>query len=160
MAATPITPSTRYIPPGTTQYYWVPSIANIQAPSRAELDAGTDLTGEVADVAGFSQASDQVDTPDLKTRFVPKIPGRINAADSSLTLYASADSNDARSLMPIDAVGNIVVFGEGDTPALKMDVYPVKVSSPEKQRAVEDPSKIMFAYSVTAAPAENITVPS
>lgn len=160
MVATPLTPSSRYIPPGTSRYYWVPSIATITAPSRAELDAGTDLTGEVADVAGFSQSSDQVDTPDLKTRFTSKIPGRISAADSSLTLYASSNSVDARTLMPIDAVGFVVCFAEGDVAGHKCDVYPVKVSSPEKQRNVDDPSKIVFNYSVTSQPAENVTVPS
>jgi hypothetical protein len=159
MVATPITASSRYIPPGTTQYYWVPTIAVKTAPTRSELNAGTDLTGEVSDVAGFSVASDQVDTPDLKSRFVSKIPGRTNAADSSIGMYASSNSVDARTLMPQDAVGFIVVLGEGDTTGLKMDVFPVKVASAVKERAMEDPAKLTFSFSITSVPAVNVTIP-
>jgi len=44
MAAPPITGSTRYIPEGVTHFYFVSSIANYLSPTRAELNAGTDLT--------------------------------------------------------------------------------------------------------------------
>lgn len=40
---TPLTESTRYIAPEVTKVYWVDMIADITAPTRTELDAGTDL---------------------------------------------------------------------------------------------------------------------
>lgn len=159
MVATPISASARYIPPGTTQYYWVTSIANKAAPTRPELDAGTDLSGEISAVAGFATTSNQVDTPDLKSRFTSKIPGLIDAGDSSITMYASSDSTDARQLMQRDDTGFIVIFGEGDVAGNLMDVYPVKVSSQAKQRGAADPSTIQFQFTITSEPAENVTVP-
>src|SRR5690554_4879036 len=100
MAATPLNPTTRYIPPGVRQYYFVPTIADKNAPTRTELDAGTDLTGEIAEVSGFQATSESVDTPDLLSRFTSRVPGRITADDSSITFYASQDSDDVRTLLP------------------------------------------------------------
>ncbi|MFI6249049.1 hypothetical protein [Streptomyces sp. NPDC051016] len=160
MVATPISASSRYIPPGTRQYYFVPSIASISSPSRPELDAGTDLTGEIADVSGFQTTSESTDTPDLGTRFVPKIPGRISADDSSITMYASSDSDDVRQLLPRDTAGFIVQFPEGDVAGQTCDVFPVKVASAPKMTDIEEPAKIEVQFTITAEPAENVTVPA
>lgn len=160
MVATPISASTRYIPPGTRAYYWVPTIANKAAPTRAELDAGTDLTREIAEVSGFQTTSESADTPDLGSRFTSKIPGRITADDSSITLYASQNSQDVRQLLPRDSSGFIVQFPEGDVASRTMDVFPVKVSSAPKETSIEDPGKIMVQFTVTSEPKENITVPA
>jgi hypothetical protein len=159
MVATPITPSTRYIPPGVRHYYWVPTIATKASPTRSELNAGTDLTGEIQAVAGFSVESVQVDTPDLLNTFIAKIPGRTQAADSSITMYASSNSVDARTLLVRGTAGFIVSFPEGDIGGQKMDVFPVKVSAAPKDTATEDPGKIMFTFSITSQPVENVTIP-
>ncbi|MEU9208552.1 hypothetical protein AB0D27_11500 [Streptomyces sp. NPDC048415] len=159
MVATPIAATSRYIPPGTTHYYWVATIANYNSPSRSELNAGTDLTGEVMAVSGFATSSDQQDTPDLGSRFVPKIPGRITADDSSITMYASSNSSDARTLMPRDTAGYVVIFPEGDITGQKMDVFPVKVTGVPKSRDIENPANMVFQYAITKIPAENVTIP-
>src|SRR4051812_50064985 len=113
MVATPITATSRYIPPGTTRYYWVATIANKNSPTRSELNAGSDLTAEIASVSGFATNSDQQDTPDLGSRFVSKIPGRITADDSSITLYMSSTSSDVRTLLPRDTAGVVWIFPQG-----------------------------------------------
>ncbi|MFJ4365062.1 hypothetical protein ACIP4S_13015 [Streptomyces chartreusis] len=160
MVATPISASSRYIPPGTRQYYFVASIANKNAPTRGELDAGTDLTGEVADVSGFQTTSESADTPDLGSRFTSKIPGRITADDSSITMYASEDSQDVRQLLPRDTPGFVVQFPEGDETGKTMDVFPVKVASAPKMTDIEDPAKIEVQFTITGEPAEDVAVPS
>lgn len=160
MVATPISASSRYIPPGTRQYYFVPSIASLASPTRPELDAGTDLTGEIADVSGFQTTSESTGTPDLGSRFVPKIPGRISADDSSITMYASDDSQDVRQLLPRDTSGYIVQFPEGDHAGRTMDVFPVKVASAPKMTDIENPAKVEIQFTITAEPEENVTVPA
>jgi hypothetical protein len=110
-------------------------------------------------VSGFATNSDQQDTPDLGSRFVSKIPGRITADDSSITLYASSNSSDARTLMPRDSAGYIVIFPEGDMTGQKMDVFPVKVTGVPKSRDVENPASMTFQYAITRIPAENVTIP-
>lgn len=160
MTATPLSPSQRYFPPGTRAVYWVPAIASISAPTRAELDAGTDLTGEIAAMAGFAVSSATVSTPDLRTRFAPDIPGQITATGSSITLYMSEDSTDVRELMPRDTAGFVVILWEGDVAGRKMDVYPVTVTAQPKDASVTNAAQITVDFAVTAEPAENVTVPA
>jgi hypothetical protein len=163
MAATPIAATSRYLPLGTRQYYFVPTIADYTAPLRAELDAGSDLTAEIAEVAGFTSTSNPVDTPDLKSRFTRQIPGTISADASSLTMYLSSDSTDVRTTLARDVTGYIVQFPEGDDEGLAsatMDVFPVTVSTSAKQTGISDPGQIMVSFTITDVPAENVAVPS
>lgn len=159
MVATPIAATSRYIPPGTTRYYWVTTIANYTSPTRAELNAGSDLTAEISAVSGFATSSDQQDTPDLGSRFTGKIPGRITADDSSITMYLSSNSSDVRTLLPRDTAGYVVIFPEGDVTGQKMDIFPAKVTGQPKSRDVENPSTINIQFSITRIPAENVTIP-
>jgi hypothetical protein len=160
MAATPISPSTRYYPPGTRQVYWVPAIADISAPTRAELDSGTDLTGEISAMAGFAVSSATVSVPDLGTRFAPDIPGQITAQSSSITMYASEDSRDVRELLPRDTAGFVAVLWEGDTAGRLMDVFPVTVTSSPKDVTTTNAGTLTVDFAVTAVPIENVVIPA
>lgn len=161
MAATPIAAATRYINPETTKVLWLPALANKNAPTRAEINAGTDLSGDVADNSGWMVTSNQSDAPDMGSRFTGKVAGRISADDSSLSMYASKNSVDARSLMPRDTAGFVLWLDGGDVPGQKGDAFPVTVSSVSKPRSVGDePARITFQYAVTSQPAENFTIPA
>src|SRR5207344_1629620 len=144
MAGTPLAATVRFIEPGTAQYYWVPAIANTSSPSAAEINAGTILTGQIAEVAGFSVSSDTVDAPDFASRFVSKVAGKINAEDSSLTFYRSNTSADVRTLLTRDLTRFVVVFPEGAVNPKKMDVFPVTVTTAAKQHTDSDPAKIQI----------------
>lgn len=164
MAATALTPTARYIPPGVRQYYFVSTIEDKSSPTRTELDAGTDLTAEIAAVDGFTTSSDSVDAPDLASRFTSKVPGMITADDSSINIYNSTDTGDgtgdARTLMPRDTKGFIVQFPEGDTDGNLMNVFPVTVASASVQSGMEDPGQTAFTFTITSEPAANVTVPT
>ena len=160
MTAPAISASSRYIPEGTTQYYFVTTIASISAPTRVELDAGTDLAPEIADAGDWMITSNAVDTPDLKSLFTSQIPGKITMGTTTLNMYADDASSDARSLMPRGTVGFVVKFPEGDVSGHKMDVFPVKVGSVGKPTAMGSPSTVDFSFYVTAEPAEDVTVPA
>lgn len=162
MAATPLAASSRYINPDTTRFYFLTAVSNKAAPTRSELNAGTDLSGEVQEVEGWLTSSDQVETPDLDSRFTSKIPGRITAEDSTITFYADSTGADARSLLPRDTAGFVIILDGGDVPGSTMDVFPVKVSSVGKSRSVEgsDAATVAIAFSITSEPAEDVTVPA
>lgn len=161
MPAPIITASTRYTSRGFTKIYWVVTVSNYLSPTRSELNAGTDLSPQIMDASGWSVSSDQIDAPDMANRFTSKIPGAISADDSSLTMYASKNGVDARSLMPRDTPGYIVILFGGDTSGNKMDVWPVTVASVAKQISVQgsDPDTLVISYTPTAPPAENVTIP-
>lgn len=162
MAATPITKSVRYINPDVSKVYFVATMANYESPTRSELDAGTDLTREIASTEGWNTESENVETPDLDSRFTSVIPGRISAEDSSLTFYADRTGSDARALLPRDTSGYIVWMDGGDVPGSPMDIYPVRVSSVGKERSVEgdDAATVVINFAITSEPAEDVEIPA
>jgi hypothetical protein len=158
--ATPIQQSQRYYRRGITKVLWVPTIANLNAPTRAELDAGTELGYEVSAMSGWSTTSATVPTPALGSRFTPGVPGEITAADSSLTFWASKNGEDVRTLLVREAIGNVVWMDEGDVPTQTMDVFPVQVSTAAKIREMDGAAQIRADFSITAVPAEDVTIPA
>ena len=160
MVATPIAGSNRYIPEGVTKFYWVATIATYTAPSRGELNAGTDLSPEIANSGDWAITANALDTPDLVTTFTPQIPGKITMGTTTIDMYADPAGTDARTLMPRGAVGFIVKFLGGDITGRKMDVFPVKVGSTAKPVALGGTANIItFSYYVTKIPAEDVAVP-
>jgi hypothetical protein len=161
MAATPIAGSLRYIPEGVRHFYYLTAIADITAPTRTELNAGTDLTPEVAGFGNWGLTSSAVDTPDLVSRFVTNIPGLVTADGPTISMYADSTSADVRTLLPRDTAGFIVVFPEGDVSGHGMDIFPVKVLAAEKMASLGgNPATVDLTFSVTLEPQENVTVPS
>lgn len=161
MVATPITPASRFFRPGVTKCYWVVSISNIEAPTRLELNAGLNLSKDIADIAGWMVSGQKIDTPDLDSRFVGNIPGLTNAGESGITFYQGETGLDVRSAMPRDASGNIVWLDGGDVAGRKMDVFPVRVLSVGKQRSMgAEAARLVIQYAVTSEPAEDVTIPA
>jgi len=160
MSATPITPTTRYFRPGITKVIWCPTLSNPAAPTRAEIDAGTDLSDEISDIGGWQVTSDTVDTPDLGSRFVGKIPSTTSADDSSLTMYADEEGHDVRQLLSRGDSGFVIWMDEGDVADQTMDVFPVLVSSVPKQRDLTSSATIMVNFTVIREPSENVTIPA
>lgn len=161
MPPTPLTATLRYIPPGVRRIYWLTTIASYTtAITRAEINAGIDLTNEIASMSGFAVTSASTDTPDLSTRFTAKIPGRITADDSSISFYASSTSADVRTVLPRDTVGFVVILPEGDVPTQRMDCFPAKVSSTAVDTAEEDPAQINVQFTITKIPALNLVIPA
>lgn len=160
MSATPINASVRYYRRGTTKVIWAPSIANKNAPTRSEINAGTALEGETGAMGGWQTTSATVATPALGSRFTPVVGGEITAADSSLTFWASKDGDDVRTLLQREDTGFIIWMDEGDVPGQTMDVYPVSVTSQAKVRELDSAAQIMAQFAITSEPAENVTIPA
>ncbi|WP_411090790.1 hypothetical protein [Streptomyces sp. 049-1] len=158
--ATPIQASQRYYRRGVTKVLWVPTIANKNAPTRAELDAGTELADEVSAMSGWQTTSNTVPTPALGSRFTPVVGGEITASDSSLTFWASKTADDVRALLVREATGNVVWMDEGDVPTQFMDIFPVSVMSQSKIRELDGASQIMAQFAIVSEPAENIEIPA
>lgn len=141
---------------------FLPTIADAGlAPTRAEITAGTDVTGEVADLSGWTVTGSVIETPDLLSEFVSKIPGRTTSQDSSISFYASDDGVDARALFPYRTAGYMVFMDGGDVEDNLMDVFPVQVNSNGKTRSVgEEAAMIVVGFSITREPAFDLPIPA
>jgi len=161
MAATPITQSTRFYTVGLTKCLFLPAVvATDLTPTRSEINAGTDLTPEIAEFEGWSTTSEMIETPDMVSRFVSSIAGAITAEESSISFYASSDGDDARSIFPRDTTGYIVWMDGGDDPGNTCDVYPVLVASAPKVRSMDTATMIRVDFSITREPGENKVIPA
>ena len=160
MAVTPLTSTKRFIRPGVTKVYYLPTAANYKALTKTELDGGTDLTPEIAEVAGWNTTSNLVDVPDWGSRYTSKVAGLITSDDSSITFYADETGNDVRSVLPRDTKGYIVWMDGGEVVGQPMDVYPVTVSSLSKERTAADPARIVVNFAITAEPSEDQDIPA
>ena len=160
MSAPAISASTRYFLPGTTKVLILPAVANLATgPTRAEINAGLDVSEEVAAISGFMISSDNVPTPDLGKRFVKQVTGRLTAADSSITFWSDKTGADIRDHLAIDQETFVAFLDGGDVTGSPMDTYKVTVSSVGKPREIEGAGRLETKFSIRDY-SENLAVPA
>ncbi len=96
---------------GKTRVAWVPSIANIGAPTTTELNAGLLLqTLLTADgLSGFQPDTAKVDTSSLASTFNTAINGRTSFDSPMLRLKKQDTGDTAYTTLIRDAAGYIVI---------------------------------------------------
>lgn len=154
--------SERFFAPEISKVWLVPAVVAVDGiPTRTEIEAGTDLTDEIADLSGWLQASGSIATPDLGHRFIGSIPGRKTIADSSITFYASPDGEDVRTVLA-EGQNVFVVFADGgDTATFPADCYPARVASIGKVRSTGDNAfQLTVTFTVTHPPVVDFQLPA
>jgi hypothetical protein len=161
MPATPLTPALRYLPVGQRKYNWLTAVANTSAPTRAEINAGIDLTGEIAAVNGFEILTPALDVTAFGDLFSVTVPGLPSVTDPcELIFYASSNSTDVRTLLRAGTAGFLLVLPEGDVSGQKCEVWPMTVRSMFiDQAGIDAPAQIHVQFALTSAIAQNVTVP-
>ena len=161
MVAPSIGSAQRYRALGNLHFVFIPTIAATNmTPTRAEINAGDDITSQVAEWEGFTTTSEKIDTPDLISTFVSSIPGQQTADDSSITLYDDLAGSPLIDIFPRDTTGYMLLMDQGDTPTRRMDVYPVQVASLQRVRALDAATMLRVALTITRAPAEGVVIPA
>lgn len=160
MSASAIWASSRFFHVGVTAVLWTPTLANLFAPTRAELNASIDLSGEIAAIDGWVATSDEIDVPpDPGFRYQSALPGFVTHEDSKLSFWTDRSGLDARSLMPEDTSGYVIWMDGGDVPGYRMEVFPVTVRSIGKYRTLDDAARITVCFSIYSEPQE-LVVPA
>ena len=119
---------------GKTRVYHVPSIANIAAPTVAELNAGVQLDTIMTPdgLIGFEPDTADVDNSALSSTFDTKVEGRIQFSNTMLRIKKQAAAGDTvYDTLVYGFVTNIVVrrgltSTTAWTAAQKAEVYPVR----------------------------------
>lgn len=116
---------------GRTRVYWVSSIANQNAPTAAELNAGTALQSLLTPdgLNGFQPDTADVDVSALDSTFNTVVAGRASFSGTALRLKKQAGTDAVYNLLVRDLAGFVVIrrdvtasttFATGD----KVEVYP------------------------------------
>lgn len=151
----------RYFRRGITKFKFLPAVASLDAPSRAEISAGVDLSPDVSDVAGWTYTNTPIDTPDFATTFTPQIGGEDKAAQSSLTFYDNDASTTIRAALVKGTAGFMVLMPYGDVPTKRCEVWPATVVSIADQYATaNEAAKFQVTFSITARPHQAAVIPT
>jgi hypothetical protein len=153
---------TKYTSIGLTKIYYLPSVSAVNlTPTRAEMNAGTDVSGQVADWTGWIVSGVQINTPDLSSVFESSIAGRVSAAKSSITFYASQTGVDIGSLLPRTTTGFIQWLDGGDISGNQCEVYPVTVMACgiDRDNKMTLADRVMVDFAITRQPGQNLIIP-
>lgn len=148
---------------GITKILFADTIASgTFLPTTAELSGATDYTKQIAAVDGFALENQEIETPDMDSTFVSKIPGDDSASDSSLTFYEDDTTDTIETDLAKGTTGFILICRKGKTAGTKgMDVYPVRVASNSAALTADnEAAKIVVRFSITDRPLLNATIPS
>ena len=148
----------RFMRKGKTRVWFAPTLT-INAPTAAQINAGTRLDTELAEVNGFTFANSPIDTPDMATAFVSKINGEDAVDDSNLVLYESdAGAAGIQTTLAKGVTGYICFFYKGIAGALPaaadtVESWPVTVASNARQYTADnEAAKYQVTFTPTAAP--------
>lgn len=162
MVAPNIAPVSAYTSRGSTRVYWVEDFVNYLTPTRAELDAGVDLSTIFNDYKGFSDKTSSVDVVVLATRSTGTISGEKKSEDASIVLLMDKQGADASDLIEEETEGYVVWLFGGDKPGNKMSVWPVQCSTTVPQPSIKgnEPDTMEFQFACPQEAAKNLTVPA
>ncbi|MFG2540678.1 hypothetical protein ACGFU4_36110 [Streptomyces sp. NPDC048511] len=148
---------------GTTKILFAETIADAgYMPTLVEITGAEDYTKAIAAVDGFALENQEIETPDMESTFVSKIPGDDSATDSSLTFYEDDVADDIETDLAKGTTGFIIICRKGKAASTKgMDVHPVRVASNSPAiTADNEAAKITVKFSITDRPLLNATVPA
>jgi hypothetical protein len=116
---------------GKTRVYWVPTIANINAPTTTELNAGIALQSTLtADgLNGLNPDTADVDTSALDSTFTTNVNGRTSFSNVTLRLKKQSGTDTIFTTLVRDTAGYLAVrrsvtSSTAWTTAQGVEVYP------------------------------------
>lgn len=94
---------------------YVPTIANIAAPTTAELNAGTILTAQLipTGLEGFEPSQAEVDNTSMASTYDSRLPGRLSASGTRLIFKKQDGTDTIFNLLVADTNGFVVIRANG-----------------------------------------------
>lgn len=151
----------RFFRRGISKIHFLPLVADLDSPTRAEISAGEDLSPFIADIAGFQLANSPIPVPNLAEVFTSQIDGEDTVTDSALT-FNDDDVDDAvRTLLAKGTTGFIALLPYGDVPTKRGEVWPVKVTGFNDEWSLgNDPARAIAGFAVTSTPEQDAVIPA
>lgn len=154
----------RLIPNERTWIGFATAVANIAAPTAAEITAATNLTGFCVSLNAASQGN-TVPTPSFDTLFETSVPGTVQAQFQA-DFYRDDENDDAWETLPRGTEGFFIIARFGGTGANNkpiatdhVEVWPVKVTSRTMQNLASNQVQMFSVQcSVPVEPDEDAAV--
>lgn len=152
----------RLIPNENTWVGFAPAVANVSAPTAAEIGAAEDLTEFVISIDASSQGN-QLPTPNISSLFETSISGTVQASFTG-EFYRDDTTDTAYTTLPRGTDGFFIIsrFGtEGLAPAATdpVEVWPVRVTArTDSALTSNDILRFNMSCAVVAEPDEDAVV--
>jgi hypothetical protein len=145
----------------TWRVSWVSAIANINAPTVAELNAGLLLTQNITPdgMQNFQPSTSSIPTSSLADRFDTLAPGRTAFQTATITFYKQPSADTAYTTLIYGTQGFVVIrryiaTATAWTAAQVVQVYPATCGDPiDMDPAPNETAKWQAQMFITAAPA-------
>lgn len=150
----------RFFRRGYSKVKWAPAIAGT-SPTRAEIDAGVNLSPQIAGINGFQLTNAPIETPDLETSFNSQIDGPDTTADSSLDFYDDNAAATIRNALAKGVSGYILLMPYGDTSGKRCEVWEVKSTGVNDTWSLDaTAAQFTVGFAVLSVPEQAGTVPA
>lgn len=155
----------RFFRRGLSKVKWVPTIAAtsggvVGSPTAPEITAGTDLTPQIAEIAGFQFSNSPIAVPDLVTTFTTQIGGEDTVSDSSITFYDDNASTTIRTAVAKGAAGYVLMMPYGAVATKRIEVYPAYSTGPNDEWTTDNTAaRYAVGFAITAQPNQAATHP-
>jgi len=149
---------------GMTRVAFVPTIANIAAPTVAELNAGTLLQSTLipAGLEGFENTTADVDNTSLASTFDTKLPGRQSFSGTGLVLKKQDGTDTVFNLLSVPNTAGYIVVRDGVTESTawaatnKVEVYPIRTAAHSTMGRGEANSLLRYRIPTPVSSAPNL----
>ncbi|HEX5543680.1 MAG TPA: hypothetical protein VFX60_19355 [Micromonospora sp.] len=137
---------------------WVLSIADISAPTVAEINAGVRISTNMLSATGFAPDTASVDVSGIEDDFAVNVPGRRSFGTPTMVFKKQSGTDTVYNALAPDADGFLVRRRSVDVDtayaaAQKVEVYPAAVGEPSvvdfEPNAVE---RFTVPFFITARP--------
>jgi len=128
---------------GRVKVTWATAIANVAAPTVAELNAGTALQGYITpDGLDITPSTGKVDISNLGSKYTTNRAGR-RAFDVTIKFHHDSPTDTPYNLFPYNTDGFLIVrrgvdattaWGSGD----KVEVYPINTGEAMQEKPAPD----------------------
>lgn len=150
----------RFFRRGVSRVRFCPAVAGA-SPTRAEINAGTDLSPAIAGMSGFSLENSPISTPDLASNFDSQIDGPDAAGASSFTFYDDDTATAVRTSQAKGTAGYIVLMPYGDVATKRCEVWPVKSTGVNDQWGLDaTAAQFQVGYAITGKPNQAGVIPA
>jgi hypothetical protein len=154
----------RLVYEGRTNVYWATSIANIAAPTVAEITAATDVTDYVAkDGVAVNTTTNNVDSATIAETFDAQIVGSWGG-EVELTMFRDDSADTAWNLCVYGTNGYVIIDRFNDSGTLpaaaeKVEVWPAEMHQPVPQNSASNTQqRFVEKFAITSEPNLKATV--
>ncbi|MEA2703907.1 MAG: hypothetical protein QOD63_1852 [Actinomycetota bacterium] len=146
---------------GLARVYIVPAVAVRTAPTRAEINAGTNLTASVAGISGFALENQVREFAPVGAAFTEQRAGVDKVTGPcTLTLYEQKTTATIRAAVVKGSVGFVILVPYGDVVARRCEVWPVRVVTVATLWETTAAITFRAVFAPSAAPSQSAVLPA